>query len=254
MLDNLTDFVSAIYEHGRDHSFSRRTILGEMYCPVCAGNRGMTGVALYSPALLLFNSTSPPPDSNEFWKQLPPSLFRLICVQCDSDFTVVIYESVEGRAMAVFSPHAAGASTPHTPKPVAYYLDQANRAQSVGANSAAVAMYRGALDQLLFDQGFKNGMLGKKLEQLEKATADGTAPKWVMELDTEYLSALNQLGSGSIQLNDGDIAKQQELDNELLIRMREAFQGLLFHVYEVPHLRKSKLDALKNKAALLKKP
>src|SRR5262249_17021591 len=120
--------------------------------------------------------------------------------------------------------------------------------------SAAVAMYRGALDQLLFDQGFKNGMLGKKLEQLEKAIADGPAPKWAMELDTEYLSALNQLGTGSTHLNDGDIAKQQELENELLLPMREAFQELLFHVYEVPHERQRRLDALKNKAALLKKP
>jgi hypothetical protein len=34
----------------------------------------------------------------------------------------------------------------------------------VGANSAAVAMFRGALDHLLFEQGLKKGMCGQKLD------------------------------------------------------------------------------------------
>jgi hypothetical protein len=68
-------------------------------------------------------------------------------------------------------------------------------------------MYRGALDQILHHEGFKAGMLGKKLGELERAIASGTAPKWAMELETEYLAVLNQLGSGSIHPNDGDITK-----------------------------------------------
>ena len=52
-----------------------------------------------------------------------------------------------------------GLAMPNTPEGVAFYLDQAAKSHSVGANSAAIAMYRGALEHLLFQQGYKTGML-----------------------------------------------------------------------------------------------
>jgi hypothetical protein len=119
---------------------------GVLYCPMCGDFRRM-----------------------HLWARLkvdawtaPPVLASLTCVQCDTLFTAVLYKSPEGKGLAILPSTYGGLTTPHAPKGVAYYLDQAQRSQSVGANSAAVAMFRAALDYLLFEQGFKKGMCGQK--------------------------------------------------------------------------------------------
>lgn len=142
----------------------------------------------------------------------------------------------------------------HTRPPVfAYYLDQAHKSRSVVANSAAISMYRGALEQLLFEQGYETGMLGQKIAKLLDDIRKGAAQKWAMELDTEFLDVVKALGDGSIHPNDGDVTKQATLDNELLARVNETFQMLLFLVYEAPHKKEEMLTALRTKAQVLKK-
>lgn len=80
-------------------------------------------------------------------EHLPPSLYSYSCLQCDISFTAVIYCAPEGKpALAIFPLVPGGVSTPHTPEAVGYYLDQAFKSHSVGANSAATAMYRAALE------------------------------------------------------------------------------------------------------------
>jgi hypothetical protein len=114
-------------------------------------------------------------------------------------------------------------------------------------------MYRGALEHLLFEQGYKTGMLGSKIAKLLEDIQKGTAPKWALELETEFLNVLKALGDGSIHPNDGDVTKQAALDSELLARVNETFQMLLFLVYEAPHKKQDMLAALRTKAQVLKK-
>jgi hypothetical protein len=66
---------------------------------------------------------------------------------------------------------------PRTPASIRYYLDPAHFCRAAGAHSAAVAMYRAALEHLLFDQRYRNRSLGAKIKQLEAALADETAPR-----------------------------------------------------------------------------
>jgi hypothetical protein len=148
----------------------------------------------------------------------PPILAVLTCVQCDTLFTGVLYQGPEGKNLAILPSTYGGLTTPHTPIGVAYYLDQAQKSRSVGANSAAVAMFRGALDHLLFEQGFNKGMCGQKLA-LDAAVKANAAPKWAYELDSEFLQVMKQLGDGAIHPNDGDVASQVKLDSELLAKL-----------------------------------
>jgi hypothetical protein len=136
--------------------------IGTLHCPKCGDSRRM------DIGVLLKRSGS---------SAAPPLLAILQCVQCDTSFTAVVYKGPEGDSLAVLPSTYAGLTTPHTPPGVAYYLDQAQRSQATGANFAAVAMFRGALEHLLFEQGYKEGMCGQKLADLEKAIAAGTAPK-----------------------------------------------------------------------------
>jgi hypothetical protein len=232
-LDELQEFSRALGFFNQGTTYAR---VGMLHCPRCGDARRMDMDLRHRPD----------PMSKE-----PPILARLRCVQCDTSFTAVLYQGPEGPALAVLPSTHGGLTTPHTPTGVAYYLDQAQRAHSVGANSAAVAMFRGALEHLLFDQGFKIGMCGKKLADLETAITAGTAPKWANELDTEFLQVMKQLGDGSIHPNDGDVAKQELLDSELIAKVRHTFQMLLFLIYEVPLKKQERLDALK--AAVIKK-
>lgn len=184
---------------------------------------------------------------------LVPALFRYTCRQCETEFIAVVHQGPDGRDLAVLPSRHGGLRTPHTPDGVAFYLDQALRAESVGARSAATAMYRGALEHLLFEQGYQEGMLGKKLRLLEDAIQEGTAPRWARDLDTDFLAVLKDLGNAAIHPNDGNVAQQETLDRELLAQVKETFAYLLFLVYEAPRKRAHSLGALQAKAAALKK-
>lgn len=232
-LDQLDKFVKLLYLKDQDHSYRN---VGELHCPTCGDARRMDVAVCYKPSGSSVDT---------------PNLFVMTCVQCDTTFTALVYQGPEGMSLAVLPSTWGGLTTPHTPPGVAYYLDQAQRSKSVGANSAAVAMFRGALEHLLFDQGFKKGMCGQKLADLEAAIKASTAPKWAYELDGEFLTVMKQLGDGAIHPNDGNIGAQYKLDNQLLAHVAHTFQMLLYLIYEVPQQKQKRLDALK--AGIIKK-
>ncbi len=193
----LADFVSAVGPADQNHVVRNA---GALHCPTCGDSRRM-----HLWARLKINH----------WAE-PPVLATLTCVQCDTLFTAVLYKSPEGLGLAILPSTYGGLTTPNTPVGVAYYLDQAQRSQSVGANSAAVAMFRAALDHLLFEQGFKKGMCGQKLAELEAAVKANTAPKWAHELDAEFLTVMKKLGDG------GHTSQRWECGRPIKTRQRAA--------------------------------
>ncbi len=250
MLDNLTVLEHLIINNPYVADETGRPGRGEMYCPKCGDTRRMYVLPISTPLIRKsqkLNMAAPT------ITQLVPSLFSYVCVQCDTQFTALIYQGPDGPTLAVLPSRRGGLTTPHTPPGVAYYLDQAHKSRSVGANSAAVSMYRGALEHLLFEQGYKTGMLGQKIASLLDAIQKGTAPKWAAELDTDFIEVLKDLGNGSIHPNDGDVTKQAALDNVLLALVNETFQMLLFLVCESPYKKQDMLTTLRTKAQVLKK-
>jgi hypothetical protein len=187
---------------------------------------------------------------------LPISVYRLSCVQCDAAFTAVIYAGPVGADVAILASVHGGLRTPNTPEPVAYYLDEAARCESVGARSAAVSMYRAALEQLLHQQGFTKGMLNHKIEALEAAEKAGNAPSWSKEIEPGLLKVIKDLGNAAIHPNGGDITKQDALDGALLVSIRVAFELLLEKAYEAVARARvilAKLEAGKSKTDVASK-
>ena len=180
-------------------------------------------------------------------KWLAPSLWSAACLQCSLIFTALIYAGPPGPTLALFPQSHGGLTTPNTPPSVAYYLDQAYRAQSVSAYSAAVSMYRAALEPLLFGQGLTSGTCGQKLAALETAIENGTPPTWARDLDIRYLRVLKDLGNSAIHPNDGDVLRQAVLDQELVTHVMATFVELLDQVYEAPIEKASRLKALEAK-------
>ncbi len=249
MLDQTSVLEEAIAQHLWELDNAEEPVIGEMYCTGCGGPRRHSG-KLFCPT---------PSHQKQFPRRgTPPNLLclptviALKCTQCDHSAIVVRYPFEQGLRVALLASTLGGLTTPNTPTPVGYYLDQAHKCQCVGANTAALAMYRAALEQLLFHQGFAEGMLAAKISKLEASAKDGTGPSWSRELDGEYLKVIKDLGNGAIHTNGGDISKQDGVDGHLLSIIKLVFTGLLHLVYEVPVQKAMHLHSLKARASVMK--
>ena len=113
-------------------------------------------------------------------------------------------------------------------------------------------MFRAALELLLLDQGYKDRMLGPKLQALEKDITAGKAPKWALDLDTAFLRVIKDLGNASIHAETTDVSKQGQFDSDLYMRVAQTFQELLDLIYEDPLRKANRLSALQATSASLK--
>ena len=109
------------------------------------------------------------------------------------------------------------------------------------------------IEHLLFDHGYKDGMLGEKIKNLFKDVKNGEAPKWATDLDETFLNLLKDLGNGSIHPNDGNTSKQAELDLNLINSVYLAFRALPFIAYDAPHIKDGFLSEWRTKSQILKK-
>lgn len=267
-IDSLDGLAWTLFQELKVLSALGLGIEGDMHCSKCGGSRRMDVQVSYTPVTWDYvnealnvaawapgnglDLSNPRAVGEVMGEHLAPSLFRYRCLQCSTTFAAVIYMGATGPDLAVLGTHPGGLTTPHTPPVVAYYLDQAQRARSVGANSAAVAMYRAALEALMFEQGFTPRMLGPKLAELKLRMKNGTAPKWADGLDTEFMDLIGRLGNASIHVDDPDPSKQSAIDQELLVTVNELIQLLLFTVYDAPIMGQNRMNLLRAKLTAMK--
>lgn len=270
-LDNLDRLREAVADNHAE-LLDRVVEVDEIYCPGCSGRRRvkLTEVTMkgrdYGPRRKAIHAGMAgfgfAHDPNETPRDralrhlteegMAPALFTMQCVQCGAGFTAVVYEREGEDALAVFPDQLGGLTTKHTPNPVAYYLDQAARSQAAGAFSAAVAMYRVALEQMLEVEGYHQRMCGPKLAALEADIKAGKAPKWA-SVDQDVMGTLKDLGNGVLHTNGGDITLQENATPELLENIALAFEEILDVVIERPVKAQERKTALKQAADKMKK-
>lgn len=282
MLNEIRDFAACLYTLGErlftppvgNAQFPPPEDRFRMYCPDCGGLRRIK----VEPVFWASGKHVPHQDPNReywYWRALArgavenaddllpvtPSIFRLTCSDCESEFTAVCYprqDGLKGVGLAVLPRKPAGIRTPHTPETVAYYLDQAARCMSVDAASAAAAMFRSAVEQFLLNQGFSKRMLGPKIAELEDAIHAGRAPQWVNRMDpyllTETLEAIKTLANACLHGDGGQVSAQAELDAEILGAVQVAIAALLDAAYEAPERAKNQTKRLKASAAHIAAP
>jgi len=215
-----------------------------LYCPGCSDYR-LVSVQVWvgTGTLLRLSRRHPKAKSNVFDpEEWEPSLLSFKCEQCDMRFSVIIYDGSEGPALAIFPNDSGGLSTHHTPDEVKHFVDEAYKCHSVGANGAAVAMFRVALEQLLHEQGYTEGMLHEKIIALETDIEAGKGNDWAIYLDTEILSVIKKLGN--VVAHPKDIASLTALDNEAVVGVQETFHFLLHEIYEKPYIEQNFLNSL----------
>jgi hypothetical protein len=176
-----------------------------------------------------------------------PAIFDYRCIQCDARWTALMYNAGASPGFLVLPKQETGIATPHCPTSVRYFLDQAARAHTVGANSAAVAMFRSALECLLIESGFGKGDINKQLQSLEAKITTGTAPQWASNLDHLFMDILRRLGNMAVHANSGDVSLQAHLDDELYNLVELTFVELLHRIYEEPVDRGGRLAKIKDR-------
>jgi hypothetical protein len=183
----------------------------------------------------------------------PPGAAILTCRQCELKVNILLSWN-DGSVRVTYQDPTGSVATKNTPREVAYYLDEAARCISVGARSAATAMFRSALEHVLHDQGYAEGMLDSKIKALEKEIEAKTprAAAW-SKMDTEVLMSMKSLGNGAIHPNGGDVSLQATLDAGLISTLEIVFESILREVYEEPAERAERAERLKQTAALFKK-
>jgi hypothetical protein len=207
---------------------------GQLYCPQCQRYSRVSAFILSDrdPMHTRWQNTAGREESAR--AALLPSAWVFSCLQCQAVFYAMAFKGLHGPEVVLFSNVAGGLTTPHTSKAVAYYLDQAARADSAGAKSAAVVMFRSALEHVLFESGYTGGMCGAKLGALQNDVEAGKGPRWARELSVDDLSVLNKLGNAAVHPNGGDIGVQSAFDEGLLIAVSVTFSALLDAAYERP--------------------
>jgi hypothetical protein len=252
------DVVEDVFALAVEPKGSDARMFGHLYCPGCGERRRMSVVDLdRGPTLPAGGPISAASIQRARDAVLRgatlPFLLQYTCLQCGCEFTAVLDRVGDTKRITVLPRRDGGMTTPHTPPSVAYYLSQAYLSHVLGAHSAAVAMYRAAVEHLLFEQGYTVRTLGPKITALEADRAGGKGPAWLRDLDPTYLRVLNELGNAAIHPGDGDIAKQAALDAQLVRSVEATILELLDTVYELPHKQQSRLLSLQSVAQGFKK-
>lgn len=118
-------------------------------------------------------------------------------------------------------------------------MAQAFKSRSVGANSAAMAMYRSALEWLLFSLGFKEKDLNIRIDQFEES-------EYSEKIGTEFMDILRLLGNNAVHVNDGDLSLQKSFDDDLLNSTEELLNELINQIFIGPEEHKKRVEIMKS--------
>src|SRR4051812_24214398 len=119
MLDELEGFRKTI----AGITYQERQLSGTLHCSGCGSSRRVFGQLIYPP----LGDMNFPDQVREVATSAPFAVCAFVCVQCQARFKVIRHAGPNGMAIVVLADTAGGLSTPHTPKGVAYYLDQAEK-------------------------------------------------------------------------------------------------------------------------------
>jgi hypothetical protein len=227
--------------------------VGDIHCPTCGGPRKVSLFTLYKKPNTTGGAVHLLNQAGDIAAQLTPSLHQMSCLQCRTGFTALIFWGPQGTELAIFPAKPGGLATKNTPPTVAYYLDQAWRSQCAGAMSAAVVMYRSALEHLLHEQGYREKTLAKSIEKLGEDLTNRTGPAWVHKVPLQILNALRELGNGAVHTNEGDISKQATFDAAFLELLSVVLTGLIEEVYERPQRDRETLAQLEASTKVFEK-
>lgn len=172
------------------------------------------------------------------------SQFRFRCVTCRVAAQVVVVKLVDAPNLMIIFPSGGSVATVHTPDAVKYYLEQAYQSYSARAYSATLAMYRTALDAILFNAGYEKGMVGAKIAAMEADIKEGRGPKWARDLAVPYIRVIKNLGNSSLHIANEDLSEERSIGDDLIQQIEITLHAILDDAYEKEAREKDRLVRL----------
>lgn len=167
------------------------------------------------------------------------SVYVHTCRQCHNE-TFLIRHTMDGEPTLTFVYSTSlQYDTSCVPDGINYYMGQAFKSKSIGAYSAAMAMYRSALEFLLYESGFDENRLVDKIKSFEI-----TPPDWATSLSSQFMDIIRELGNDSVHPNDGDISEQKKFDFDMLEAVEETLNELIERAYILPQRERERLSVL----------
>lgn len=166
-------------------------------------------------------------------------IYKHTCAQCENEI-FLIKHPVDGQSSLTFVYNAEiQYDWSCVPDGINYYMAQAFKSRSVGANSAAMAMYRSALEWLLFSLGFKEKDLNIRIDKFGKS-------EYSEKIGTEFMDILRLLGNNAVHVNDGDLSLQKSFDDDLLNSTEELLNELINQIFIGPEEHKKRVEKMKS--------
>lgn len=268
-LPDLNDFSSIV-----EISSKLQTTLGSMYgklsCPYCArpskfivsqtaDSKTRSFVSQASKPIIPLGSNVPTiPNAKTLsstaidTSYLTGSLYQLSCTTCTGKGHLLVHVIAGQQASLIFFYKGSSIASKHSPDSVRYFLEQASSCNQIKAYSATLAMYRAALDAVLFDQGFKKGMVGEKIGVLEKQIQNKSAPHWAGNINLDFLRVIKDLANSSLHISKDDLTEEKKISAVDISLVEKAFAKLLYEVYERQAEENAELAALQQLEALKK--
>lgn len=166
------------------------------------------------------------------------------CLQCGHITSILTSKAAVGEKSAVLGFVDGGISTPATPDKVKYFLDQATKAGSAGAYSAALTMIASALETVLSDAGYKMPMLGAKIGALLKDLESRTLPEKLNRAPPDFLKIVNDVGKDGRHSDRVEIADLKKHDKILYDKAVMIMVSILDEVYERDARLKTAAEAI----------
>lgn len=161
------------------------------------------------------------------------------CRQCHNE-TFLIKHTVDGEPTLTFVYSTVlQYDTSCVPEGINYYMGQAFKSKSVGAYSAAMAMYRSALEFLLYESGFDENRLVDKIKSFEDKP-----PDWATSLSSQFMGIIRELGNDSVHPNRGNISEQEKFDFDMLEAVEITLNELIERAYILPQKERDRLSVL----------
>lgn len=186
----------------------------KIYCPVCKDY-------MYSEIMVYGHS---------------PNALKCKCRQCHHDIIMINHLVDNVSKISTIYDVMNYDMCSLIPKSVNYYMGQAFMCKSVGANSAALAMYRSALEWVLEDKGYKNGTLNDKIELF-----NNKPPENVGHIDIKYMTVIRKLGNKSVHSNDDNIDLQYSLDDAFVNDVGLTMEMIIEAIYVIPDKNEKRL-------------
>lgn len=233
------DILSSLLNGLKNHPVYHANITSIEYSFFCPNEKEVRRITLLYKGM--WDSDARDSDN----KQKYNYFFSAICMNCHHTVFISVFYVDGGPRLVIVDRDHSNSMNSNVPESVRYYLNQADKSYGVGANSAAVAMYRAALEQFLYSAGFEDGMLHNKITRFERAANESTSPKWMRDLDRDYLDIIKELGNSSIHPNRGDISAQDKFNEELLSNIQIVFSELIYKRFEEPSRELERKSLLK---------